>query len=159
MKSRVSRIKLAWQRGAQFFDVGDDLQGRTAALDHICRGDDLQSNACGKILTVDGIDPFQFPGRQKTVLVSAGKSAAQIQMDHFISLIGKLAEILHIFRRVDGGSLRERMVFVVGAVDFLRGNIHVVLIFLSIEDNVKRVIMDLVSAFLVPRPDHRCCRR
>ena len=110
-----------------------DLGGGQALADPVSRLDDLQGDAGGQAEAVDGehvARQVRLLGGQLAVLLGAGQRPAQAEVDHIVTCRHKGAEVVGVLAHVDGGGAWQDFPVVVGLVDLLHMDVHVVLVVL-----------------------------
>ena len=89
----------------------------------------------------------QLPGCQHTVSLRAGQRPAQAEVDHVVSLVHPGAEVLHILLHVDGRRPGQGFSVVIGLEDLRHVNVHVVLVILSLQNDVEGIVLHIVPGF------------
>ena len=102
-----------------------------ALADPVSRLDDLQGDAGGQAEAVDGehvARQVRLLSGQLAVLLGAGQGPAQAEVDHIVTRLHKGAEVVGVLPHVDGGGAGQDFPVVVGLVDLLHVDVHVVLV-------------------------------
>ena len=87
---------------------------------------------------------LRLPRGQHAVFLSAGQGAAQAEMDHVAAGLHKGAEVVRVLPHVDGRCLRQGFPVVIGLVNLLHMDVHVVLVLLALQDDVEGIILHVV---------------
>ena len=107
----------------------------------------LQGNARGQAAAVNGehvARQLRLLGGQLAVFLGAGKGPAQAEVDHVAAGLHKGAEVVRVLPHVDGRCLGQGFPVVIGLVNLLHMDVHVVLVLLALQDDVEGVVVHVV---------------
>ena len=93
------------------------------------------------------MDMAQFPGCQAAVLIRTGQGMSEIDMDDFITVFNPRAEMVDVLLHIDRGGFWKDFAVIVCLIDLFRCDIDIVKIIFSVQVDVKREVVDVITFF------------
>ena len=146
-KCQSIQNKTGMAAAGAFPKAGSDFVRRQSLFNHLSGGDYQKAGAGGEIAAVNHMNMAQFFRSQAAVLMGAGEGASQVDVDDIVSLFHPWKKVVPVFVHVDGGRFGKQFFLIVDVVDLIGRDVHIILVFLSVQEDVERKILNVIALF------------